>query len=132
MPGAATVRGVARRIIALAGFAAAMAGVAGMGLVREQAAGLDGGPLLSSARCQGLCVQTFTYDHAEWAVTCTELPDDAVTGERLARADGIVAEVRAIDGVDPDRSLAVTGRVCGPAFWSLAVPFDGSQPRGPG
>lgn len=123
---------MARRIIALAGLAAALAGSAGMGLVREQAAGLDGGPLLSSVPCGGLCLQTFTYDHADWVATCTELPDDAVTRDPLARADGIVAELRTIEGVDPDRSLAVTGRVCGPAFWSLAVPFDGWQPRGPG
>jgi hypothetical protein len=57
---------VAHRIIALAAFAAALAGAGGMGLVREQAAG---------------------------------------------RAP-----------------LAITGRVCGAEYWSLAVPLDGSGP----
>lgn len=128
MRGAATVRAVRRLVVALAGFAAALAGAAGMGLVREQAAGLDGGPALEASPCRGLCATTFTYDGAEWVATCTELPDDAVFGEALTVADGVITEIRAIDGVDQDRSLAITGRVCAPVVWSLAVPFEGWGP----
>jgi hypothetical protein len=123
---------VRRLAVAFAGFAAALAGTAGMGLVREQAAGLDGGPALEASPCRGLCATTFTYDHVGWVATCTELPDDAVSSEALTVADGVITEVRAIDGVDPDRSLAITGRVCGPAGWSLAVPIDEWQLGRPG
>jgi hypothetical protein len=106
-----------------AGIAAVVAGVGGMGLVREQAAGLDGPPRLSSQPCQGLCMQTFTFDHVDWTVTCTDVPGDARLGPTLARAPGVVTEVRAIDGVDADRSLAIETDTC-PDAWSLAVPTD--------
>lgn len=103
--------------------AAAVAGVAGMGLVREQATGLDGVPRLSSRPCQGLCLQTFTVDRVEWAVTCSQLPGDARLGRMLATAPGIVTEVRPIDGVDPARTLAIETTLC-PDRWSLAVPAE--------
>ena len=122
---------VAHRIaVAIAGLAAALAGAAGMGLVREQAAGLDGGPILQAEPCRGVCVQTFTFDRAGWAITCTALPDDAVTGAPLAIASGIVREVRPIDGIDGARALAITGPVCVRAGWSLAVPLDAWRPAG--
>lgn len=94
-----------------------------MGLVREQAAGLDGPPRLSSQRCQGLCQQTFRFDHSEWTVTCTGLPNDARLGRTLAVAPGVVTAVRSIDGVDPDHSLAIETALC-PGRWSLAAPVD--------
>lgn len=127
------MRVVRRLVIAIAGLAAALAGVSGMGLVRAQAAGLDGGPILSSQPCGGPCAQTFRYDRVEWVVTCTALPEGAVTDEPLAIASGAVTEVRAIDGVATDRSLAVAaGPRCGPDPWTLAVPFDDWQPGGGG
>jgi hypothetical protein len=113
-----------RLAVAVAGLAAAVAGSAGMGLVRAQAAGLDGGPILESTWCGGLCATTFTYDRTEWVASCTPLADDAVSDEALAVASGAVAEVRAIDGVDVDRSLAVTGAVCDGDGWWLAIPVD--------
>lgn len=120
-------RSPARLAVAAAGLAAALAGSAGMGLVRSQAAGLDSGPLLDAEPCGGLCLQTFIYDHTQLAATCTELPSDALTGEPLAIAPGVVTEVRAIDGVDPERSIAIAGRVCAPVTWSLAIPLHDAQ-----
>ena len=94
-----------------------------MGLVREQATGLDGPPRLSSRPCQGLCLQTFTFDRVEWAVTCTQLPGDARLGRTLTTAPGVVTEVRPIDGVDPARTLAIETTLCADR-WSLAVPAE--------